>query len=266
MHEEHGSWLNALVRLLPPGAEHYVDLMVVTSWLVIALLVLLAWLGTRRRQLQPQGLQTVWELYYDFVRGFVVKELGPEGERHVPLLGTLLLYILFMNLFGLIPGFVTPTMSLNTTAALALVVFGSVQYWGLRTQGWRYLLHFLGEPLGDSLGMKVMYVVMAPVMLAVHLTGELAKPLSLAIRLFGNMFGEETAIARMAALGALVMATIYVPVPVQIVNVLLHLLIGPIQAYIFFLLGTAYIQMATAPHSAQPHSAPGESASHHLAA
>lgn len=258
MHEEHGSWLNLIVHLLPEQARHYVDLMVVTSWLIMVLLVVLAWLGTRRRLARPRGLQTLWEMYYGFLRGFLVKEIGPGAERYVPLLGTLLLYILFMNLFGLVPGFITPTMSLNTTAALALVVFVSVQYFGLRTQGWRYLLHFFGEPLGDSLGMKVMYVVMAPVMLAVHLIGELAKPLSLSIRLFGNMFGEETAIARMAALGAMVMATIYVPVPVQFVNVLLHLLIGPIQAYIFFMLSAAYIQMATSHQEGAEHqSAPG---------
>ncbi len=245
MHEEHGSWLNAIVHLLPEQAHRYVDLTVVTSWLIMALLVLLAWLGTRRCQKRSRGLQTVWEMYYSFLRTFCVTEIGPGGEKYAPLLGTLLLYILVMNLFGLVPGFITPTMSLNMTAALALIVFIAVQYFGFREQGWRYLQHFIGEPMGDALPMKILYVGMIPIMLAVHVIGELAKPLSLAVRLFGNMFGEETAIVRMAALGAMVFATTYVPVPVQIVNVLLHLLIGPIQAYIFFMLSAAYIQMAT---------------------
>jgi len=253
MHEEHGSWLNAVVNLLPEQAQHYVDVMVMNSWVVIALLVVLAWLGTRRRLERPRGLQTLWEMYYGFLRNFCETEIGPGAERYVPLLGTLLLYILLMNLLGLVPGFITPTMSLNMTAALALVVFLAVQYFGFREQGWRYLLHFIGEPLGDSAAMKVLYVAMAPIMLAVHIIGEIAKPLSLAVRLFGNMFGEETAIARMAALGAMVMAAIYVPVPVQLINVLLHLLIGPIQAYIFFMLSAAYIQMATTHEGGDRH-------------
>ena len=244
MHEEHGSWLNALVNLLPEQAHHYVDLAVITSWLIMVLLVLLAWLGTRQRLARPRGLQTAWEMYCGFLRDFCVKEIGPGAERYVPLLGTLLLYILVMNLFGLVPGFITPTMSLNMTAALALVVFIAVQYFGFREQGWGYLDHFVGEP-------RWLFLINIPV----HVIGELAKPLSLSIRLFGNMFGEETAIARMAALGAMVMATIYVPVPVHFVNVLLHLLIGPIQAYIFFMLSAAYIQMATTHEGGDDHQA-----------
>jgi len=86
---------------------------------------------------------------------------------------------------------------------------------------------------------------MIPLMLIVHVIGELAKPLSLSIRLFGNMFGEETAIVRMIAMGAMVFAVTYVPLPVQFINVALHLIIAPIQAYVFFMLTAAYIQMAT---------------------
>ena len=136
MHEEHGNWLNAIVHLLPEdGQHHWVDVFVVNSWLIIVLLVLLAWLGTRKRSLRPRGLQNVWEMYVEFVRSFCVKEIGPQGERYVPLLGTLFLYILFLNLFGLVPGFLTPTMSLNMTVPLAVVVFASVQYFGVKALG-----------------------------------------------------------------------------------------------------------------------------------
>jgi F-type H+-transporting ATPase subunit a len=236
VHEEHGSWLNAVVHLLPEDWQHHwVDVFVVNSWLIIVLLVLLAWLGTRRRSLRPRGLQNVWEMYVEFVRSFCVKEIGPQGERYVPLLGTLFLYILFLNLFGLVPGFLTPTMSLNMTVPLAVVVFASVQYFGVKALGLGgYLRHFVGEPLW-----------LAPINIPVHIVGEIAKPLSLSIRLFGNMFGEETALVQMAALGAAVFAAIYVPIPLQFINVVLHLLVGPIQAFIFFALSAAYIKMAT---------------------
>ena len=242
MEEHPGSWLNFFVDMLPERAHAFIDLGVITSWLIMVLLVLFAWLGTRKRLLRPRGLQTVWEIYYGFVRGFLVHEMGPSAERYVPLLGTLLIYILVMNLFGLIPGFITPTMSLNMTVPLAITVFLSVQYYGIREQGWRYLMHFVGEPWW-------LFLVGIPV----HVIGEIARPLSLSVRLFGNMFGEETAIARMAALGAMVLAAVYVPLPVQIINVLLHLVIAPIQAYIFFLLSAAYIQMATAHEGADSH-------------
>jgi len=235
VHEEHGSWLNAIVHLLPDSWHHWVDVFVVNSWLIIVLLVVLAWLGTRARSLRPRGLQNLWEMYVEFVRSFCVKEIGPHGERYVPLLGTLFVYILLLNLFGLVPGFLTPTMSLNMTVPLAVVVFVSVQYFGVRALGiGGYLMHFVGEPLW-----------LAPINIPVHIVGEIAKPLSLAIRLFGNMFGEETALLQMAALGAAVFAAIYVPIPLQFINVALHLLVGPIQAFIFFALSAAYINMAT---------------------
>lgn len=237
MHEEHGSWLKPLADALPPSLHGWVDVFVLNTWVVIIALVVLAWLGTRRRARIPSGLQNAWEMYVEFLRGFCREQIGPGAEKYATLLGTILLYILCLNLLGLVPGFLTPTMSLNVTAALALSVFFFVQYSGFATLGLGYLMHFVGEPWW-------LFIINIPV----HIIGELAKPLSLAVRLFGNMFGEETAIARMAALGALIMPFTIIPIPVQIINVALHLIIGPIQAFIFFILSAAYIEMATATH------------------
>ncbi len=236
MHAEHGSWLNAVLHALPESwQEHWVDVYVVNSWLVIVLLVLFAWLGTRNLRLKPKGLQNLWEMYVEWVRDFCRKEIGPGGEKHAPILGTIFVYILFLNLFGLVPGFITPTMTLNMTAPLAIVVFVWVQWAGVAALGLGgYLMHFVGDP-----------VWLAPINIPVHIVGEIAKPLSLAVRLFGNMFGEETALVQVAALGASIFAVTYIPLPVHIINVILHLIIGPIQAFIFFALGAAYIKMAT---------------------
>ncbi len=242
MHEEHGSFLKPVVDALPEAWHGFVDLYVVTAWLVILILVALAWAGSRRRQRVPGGLQNVWEWYIDWVRDFCRDQIGPDGAKYAPMLGTLFLYILVMNLFGLIPGFITPTMSLNTTAGLALCVFLAVQWFGFAEQGVGYLMHYVGEPWW-----------LFPINIPVHIIGEIAKPLSLAVRLFGNMFGEETAIFRMAALGAALLPFVHVPIPVQFVNVLLHLIIGPIQAFIFFILSAAYIHMATSSHAHEDH-------------
>jgi F-type H+-transporting ATPase subunit a len=236
MHEEHGSWLNALVHMLPQSwQEHWVNAFVLNSWLVIILLILLAWLGTRRLRLRPRGLQNLWEMYVQWVWDFARTEIGPGAEKHAPLLATLFIYILFMNLLGLIPGLLTPTMSLNMTIPLALIVFLWVQWSGVAALGLGgYLMHFVGEPWW-----------LFPLNVPVHLIGELAKPLSLSVRLFGNMFGEDTAIMQMAGLGAAIFAVTYLPIPVQFINLLLHVVVAPIQAFIFFILAAAYIQMAT---------------------
>jgi F-type H+-transporting ATPase subunit a len=181
-------------------------------------------------------------MYVEFVRSFCRREIGPDGEKHAPLLGTIFIYILFLNLFGLVPGFITPTMSLNMTLPLAFVVFVWVQWSGVAALGLGgYFMHFVGQP-----------VWLAPINIPVHIVGEIAKPLSLAIRLFGNMFGEETALVQVAALGAAVFAATYIPLPLQLINVILHLIIGPIQAFIFFALAAAYIKMATS-HEGEEH-------------
>lgn len=243
MHEEHGSWLKPIYDLLPASTHHFIDHYVVLTWFVIVLLTALAWAGTRHRARVPRGLQTFWEIYVTWVRGFCREQIGEGAEKYAPLLGTLFIYILVMNLLGLVPGFLTPTMSINVTAALALSVFFAVQYFGIVTLGpVGYIMHFVGEPLW-----------LAPINIPVHIIGELAKPLSLAVRLFGNMFGEETAIFRMAALGAALIPFVHVPIPVHFINVMLHLIIGPIQAFIFFILSAAYIQMVTDGHGHEEH-------------
>jgi F-type H+-transporting ATPase subunit a len=254
MHEEHGSWLNGILHALPESWQHHwVDEYVLNSWAIIVLLVALAWLATRTLRLKPRGLQNLWEMYVEWVREFCRKEIGPGGEKHAPLLGTIFVYILFLNLFGLVPGFLTPTMSLNMTVPLAVVVFLWVQWSGVATLGLGgYLMHYVGEP-----------VWLAPINIPVHIVGEIAKPLSLAIRLFGNMFGEETALVQVAALGAAVFAATWIPVPLHFINVVLHLIIGPIQAFIFFALGAAYIKMVTA-HEGGSHDE-AEAEKHHQA-
>ncbi len=243
MGEPHGSWLKPIADALPESWHGFVDLYVVNTWMVMVILLLLGWAGSRRAGRIPRGLQTLWEMYIGWLRNFCREQIGCNGAGYVPMLGTLLLYILLLNQFGLVPGFLTPTMSLNVTAALALCVFLAVQWSGFAQQGFLgYLMHFVGSPWW-----------LFPINIPVHIIGELAKPLSLAIRLFGNMFGEETAIYRMLALGAAILPFTYVPIPVHFINVLIHMVIGPIQAFIFFILAAAYIEMATSSHAHDEH-------------
>jgi F-type H+-transporting ATPase subunit a len=144
--------------------------------------------------------------------------LPTQTRQLLPFIATLWLFIMVANLSGLIPGVDAPTANLSTTAALALMVFLSVHWFGIRSEGIRaYLRH---------------YVAPMPLMLPFHLMSELTRTLALAIRLFGNMMSLE-----MAALLVLLVAGFLVPIPL----LMLHIIEAVIQAYIFGMLALIYI-------------------------
>jgi len=225
---------------------------VVFSLLVALLLSLVAFLATRKRQLIPgplqNGVEYVVELLYDFVVGI----LGPKyGPRYVPYLGTLFVYILAMNLFGLIPFMDSPTSSLNVTVGLALCTFLYVQYTGIRELGaLGYVDHMAGSPR------SAISWCMVPIMLPVHLIGELAKPVSLSCRLFGNVFGEDMLLVAFTSLGVATLSFMHSPVgiPWQFPFLVLALLFSTIQALVFTVLSTIYLLLML-PHEEHGHEA-----------
>jgi F-type H+-transporting ATPase subunit a len=138
------------------------------------------------------------------------------------------LFIAMANLTGLIPGLHGPTGDLSTTAALAILVFFSVHWYGIRSAGpGRYLRH---------------YVAPSPILLPFHLLGELSRTLALAVRLFGNIMSLE-----MAALLVLLVAGLLVPVPL----LMLHVVEALVQAYIFGMLALIYIAGGMQSQAAQ---------------
>ncbi len=251
MEEHAGSWINLLVNLEPEWLQRYLPLGVVTAWLVLLMVVLMAWLGTRRMQRVPtSGWQTLGEWAYNLCINFCRQIIGPGGERYAPLIGTLFAYILIMNLTGLVPGFASPTAGLNMTLALALVAVVGAGICGARAKGWRYLEHFVDGPLP-----------LWPLMALIHLIGELARVLSLSFRLFGNIFAKEMVIGQVLVfLGSIVAmhqlslllrgpmvlgGTLFLHIPL----LLLGLLVSLIQAVVFVMLTAAYIQGAVETHA-----------------
>jgi F-type H+-transporting ATPase subunit a len=218
-----------------------VNLTIAWSWLIMALLLLLARLGTAslRHDVRPSrwqlGLETVVEVVTDQIR-----RISPDRpERFVPFAGSLFLFIALANLLAIVPGFEPPTGSLSTTAGLALCVLFAVPYYGVQEHG-----------LGPYLRR---YLQPNPIMLPFNIIGELSRTLSLAIRLFGNVM-SGTLIA-----GVLVAVTpLFFPAVMQAFG----LLTGMIQAYIFAILATVYIASAVV---AEERSAPGVAASQNLA-
>ena len=212
------------------------------SGLVIIFLAAFAVFATRRlTKLPTTKLQGFVELIVSALNGFIGSIIGPGAEKYTSFVGTIFIYVLTMNLLGLVPGLKAPTSGLSITIALALIVFVMYNYYGIREVGaLKYLKHLLGEPLW-----------LAPLMLPVHIIGELARPLSLSIRLFGNIFGEETILVILAAMSFAIVRYHGIPVitvPVQFPMMLFAIFTSFVQALVFATLSAIYIAMAVSGH------------------
>ena len=239
MNEEHRTFLNAIINALPESARGYISAPTVTSWMVMLIILGLVIAGTRRMQTSPTSkLQVLIEWTYETFTGFCRNVIGPGSDRFVPFLATQFMFILTMNYCGLLPGFISPTTSLNITLALALSTFAMVQISGFRAHGLKYLMHFVGEPIW-----------LAPLNIPIHVIGELARPLSLSIRLFGNIFGEDMVIAKLIGMAAVALPW-WLPIPFQFPMLLFGLFTGFVQALVFLILSAAYIGGAVEKHEA----------------
>ena len=148
---------------------------------VLIIMVLFAYLKSRLSADRPGKLQLTFEAIYQFVAGQAHDAVEHGHKQYVPFFGTLFIFILFMNLIGIIPGFESPTMTPAVPCALAVSVFLYYHAMGVRELGpGKYLMHFAGPVWW-----------LAPIMIPIELISHLARPLSLTIRLFANMFAGE---------------------------------------------------------------------------
>ncbi len=196
--------------------------------LVMAILALLGFLATRRMDIYPNRVQNVMEVFVNAFHNLLVDTMGEHGKRFFPLIATIGFFILFSNLIGLIPGFESPTASLNTTVAMALVVFFLTHIVGVQVQGLKYFKQFLGP---------VWWLI--PLMMPIEIISHLSRPLSLSVRLFGNIQGGHIVVAVI-----FVLVPLLVPLPILI----LKILISVIQTLVFMLLSMMYIAGAMEEH------------------
>jgi len=191
---------------------------VLTTWALMLLMCLVSWLSTRRLTTEPAPWQVALEGIVGAIQNAIDAVLPEYSAEILPFVGSLWIFIVIANLAGILPGVHSPTADLSTTAALAILVFLSVHWYGIRIHGLKaYLRHYL-EP--------------NPILLPFHLVSEISRTVALAVRLFGNIFSLE-----MAALLILLVAGFLVPVPV----LLLHIVEALVQAYIFGMLALIYI-------------------------
>lgn len=219
---------------------------IVMTWIVMAFLCIASVLITHR--LTGDVLVSRWQSGVEIVVTTMLQQMRDIGlrdpARYLGFLGTLFLLIAVSNLCAIVPGFVPPTSSLSTTAALAITVFVAVPVFGIRERGLRRYLASYTEP--------------TVLMLPFNMLSELTRTLALAVRLFGNMMSGTMILGIL-----LTIAPFFFPVIMSV----LGLLTGMVQAYIFSILAAVYIAAATRrgardatpPRAATPSPTPGAS-------
>jgi F-type H+-transporting ATPase subunit a len=214
-------WLSAQLQLHNLIADPLSLRTVTYTWVVLLLLLSLAFAASRGLKMVPGGLQNFMEVVVSGLENLVEETMGHKGKAYFPLIATFALFILTSNLLGLIPGFFPPTANLNTNVALALIVFFMTHIIGLKEHGAHYIKHFTGP-----------IIWLAPLMIIIEMIGHLARPLSLSLRLFGNMYGHEIVLMIFFTL-----VPFLLPIPMMLMGVL----VAFIQAFVFSLLAMIYI-------------------------
>ncbi|MBG0787315.1 MAG: F0F1 ATP synthase subunit A [Anaerolineaceae bacterium] len=192
---------------------------VINTWIMVGLLSIAAFFVGKSFKVRPGLFQNAIEWLVEGIKGLISKNIeSGQLEQFFPLIFTIAIFIGCSNLLGLIPGLQSPTPDINTPIAMALIVFISVPYFGIRNRGLGgYLKHYV-EPFA--------------LMLPLEVASELSRTFSLTFRLFGNIMGEEIIIAIL-----FIIAPFILPVPMMLFSIFTGLL----QAYIFTLLATVYI-------------------------
>jgi len=237
------------VSAIPEAIEYHlpIDISLIMSWIAVLIILVVSWLGTRRLEKVPRGLQNFLEWLLDIVFKFADDMVGPTAPKYYPLFSMLFCFILVSNLMGLVPGLISGTSRLSTTVGLALVVFFSTHYFGVKERGFvPYIKHWFGP----------VPVWLKPFMFIIEIIGEIARPLSLSFRLFGNILAKEILLSVLALLvfiflpsGNIIQEGLsVVPLIMRPLIILLGLLVSIIQAFVFMLLAMVYIGGAVQAH------------------
>jgi len=196
--------------------------------------------ATARRSVVPGRLQSVAEMSYEFIADTINNTAGKEGMKFFPFVFSLFMFILFANLFGLVPYSFTVTSHIIVTAAMALFVFFGVTIIGIARHGLHFFTYFV--PKGAP-------IALIPVMIPIEILSYFIRPLSLSVRLFANMVAGHV---MLTVVGGFVFALgIWAGwIPLAFVTVLfgLELLIACLQAYVFTILTCIYLHDAIHLH------------------
>jgi F-type H+-transporting ATPase subunit a len=242
--EEHSPLAQFAIEPLAPIHIGGLDASFTNSalWMVIAVGAITAFmlLGTRKQAIVPGRWQSLCEGMYDFVSNLLKENVGNEGRAYFPFIFSLFMFILFSNVFGLLPGAFTVTSHIIVTVAMALFVFIGVTIIGIVRHGLHFFTYFV--PQGAP-------VWLIPVMIPIEILSYFIRPMSLSVRLFANMVAGHV---MLAVIGGFVVAmgVWFGWIPLAFVTVLfgLELLIACLQAYVFTILTCIYLHDAIHLH------------------
>ena len=195
-----------------------IGLSLLTTWGIMLVFSLIAWLTTRHLEILPNAVQTLVEGIVVSIDEAILVVAPEHGRQIMPFIATLWLFLIVANLVSLIPSLHSPTRDLSVTSALAVLVFFSVHWFGIKTLGLKKYLHHYLSP--------------SPILLPFHIISEFTRTIALAIRLFGNIMSLE-----MAAMLILLVAGFLAPIPI----LMLHIIEALVQAYIFGMLALIYL-------------------------
>ena len=215
----------------------------VMMWVACTIILALLWLANRRRSLAPRGVHNLIEMAIVFVRDELArKNIAHHPDRFVPYLLSTFVFILVMNLIGLVPWGATATANIGVTAALAGMAFIMIQVSGIREFG--VIGHF------KNLVPHGLPAWLLPIMIPVEILGMFTKPFALCVRLFANMTAGHVVILSLISMvfilkAAWVGAVLSVPFALFINGI--ELLVAFLQAYIFTMLTSLFIGMSVHP-------------------
>lgn len=224
---------------------------IVFSLLLMLVIIVLLMVARRGMAIRPTSrFYVLTEMFMGGMRNFFGGVLGQdEVKKHIWLVGTLFIYILFQNLNGMVPLGYAPSANLAMNLGMAAVVFIYVLYVGISRNGFgKWFHHLMGSP--DS----ALMWGLSPLFLVLHILEEFIRPISLSLRLFGNILGKEILLGVFLTLVSfeVIKNTLWVMVPLHWPFLFLALLLSVIQALIFSMLSAVYI-LIVLPHGEEHH-------------
>ena len=252
---EEQPWMPAFWKCSGPGSDPMGEIsmtMAFNTFIVSGILIALFKKGTRKIEFLPGKAQAFAEIWVDGLRNFFASFGGEYvATKYFGLLGAYFTFILSLNLWGIIPGFHSPTANINTTLAFGVVGVIASLVIGLKESGLKHIIdHWMGEPEpGDGLAKVIGAVLLLPL----EIVAQFARMISLALRLFGNIYGGDVVLAVFVVLLADIAVKIWIPLPLQLPVLLLHILASVIQAIVFTALISVYISGFCSHHHDEEH-------------
>ena len=239
-----------IVDLFPVAKIGNVEIAFTNSaaFMMLAVVGLTAFLvgATAKRSLVPSRLQSAAELSYEFVATTIRSTAGAEGMKFFPFVFSIFMFVLTLNMFGLIPYAFTVTSHIIITAALAITVFLTVLIYGL----WRHGLHFFNLFVPKGVPIYILQLIVA-----IEILSFMSRPISHSVRLFANMLAGHITLKVFAgfiilmggSLGAIGWAGGILPFAMIVILTALETLVAFLQAYVFAILTCIYLNDAIHP-------------------